>query len=82
MFKFLESLIRGTKPHAAATPPSRRLSFYWHFISQTPWPYVARLGTSWCAGGFWQVSEAQFSKTSNFGMGALPEAEIHHYTLE
>jgi ATP-binding cassette subfamily B multidrug efflux pump len=46
MFKFLESLIRGTRAHAAATPPSGLLSFYWHFISQTPWPYVAMLFTS------------------------------------
>ena len=46
MFRFLESLIRGTRPHAAATPPSGLLSFYWHFISQTPWPYVAMLVTS------------------------------------
>jgi ATP-binding cassette subfamily B multidrug efflux pump len=46
MFKFLESLIRGTQSHAAATPPSGLLSFYWHFIRQTPWPYVAMLITS------------------------------------
>ncbi len=46
MFRFLESIIRGTRAHAAATPPSGLLSFYWHFISQTPWPYVAMLFTS------------------------------------
>jgi ATP-binding cassette subfamily B multidrug efflux pump len=46
MFRFLESLIRGTRAHAAATPPSGLLSFYWHFISQTPWPYVAMVVTS------------------------------------
>jgi ATP-binding cassette subfamily B multidrug efflux pump len=46
MFRFLESLIRGTRAHAAKTPPSGLLSFYWHFISQTPWPYVAMIVTS------------------------------------
>ena len=46
MFRFLESLIRGTRAHAAATPPSGLLSFYWHFIGQTPWPYVAMVVTS------------------------------------
>ncbi|MGA8146661.1 MAG: ABC transporter ATP-binding protein [Gallionellaceae bacterium] len=48
MFRFLESLIRGTRAHAAATPPSGLLSFYWHFISQTPWPYAAMVVTSLC----------------------------------
>jgi ATP-binding cassette subfamily B multidrug efflux pump len=48
MFRFLESLIRGTRPHAAKTPPKSLLSFYWHFISQTPWPYVAMIVTSLC----------------------------------
>jgi len=46
MFRFLESLIRGTRAHAAATPPSGLLSFYWHFIGQTPWPYVVMVVTS------------------------------------
>ena len=46
MFRFLESLIRGTRAHAPVTPPSGLLSFYWHFISQTPWPYVAMIVTS------------------------------------
>ena len=46
MFKFLESLIRGTRAHEAKTPPAGLLSFYWHFIGQTPWPYVAMLITS------------------------------------
>ncbi len=46
MFRFLESLIRGTRAHAAVTPPKGLLSFYWHFIRQTPWPYVAMIGTS------------------------------------
>lgn len=48
MFKYLESLIRGTRPHAAITPPKALLSFYWHFIRQTPWPYVAMIVTSLC----------------------------------
>ncbi len=48
MFRFLESLIRGTRAHAAATPPSGLLSFYWHFIGQTPWPYAAMVVTSLC----------------------------------
>jgi len=46
MFRFLESLIRGTRAHAAKTPPSGLLAFYWHFIGQTPWPYLAMVGTS------------------------------------
>ncbi len=46
MFRFLETLIRGTRAHAAATPPGGLLSFYWHFIRQTPWPYVAMVVTS------------------------------------
>jgi ATP-binding cassette subfamily B multidrug efflux pump len=46
MFKFLESLIRGTRPHQAATPPGGLLAFYWHFIRQTPWPYLAMVATS------------------------------------
>jgi ATP-binding cassette subfamily B multidrug efflux pump len=46
MFRFLESLIRGTRAHAAITPPSGLLSFYWHFIRQTPWPYAAMVATS------------------------------------
>jgi ATP-binding cassette subfamily B multidrug efflux pump len=46
MFRFLESLIRGTRAHTAATPPSGLLAFYWHFIGQTPWPYVAMVFTS------------------------------------
>jgi ATP-binding cassette subfamily B multidrug efflux pump len=46
MFKFLESLIRGTRAHKAMTPPAGLLSFYWHFIRQTPWPYAAMLVTS------------------------------------
>lgn len=48
MFRFLESLIRGTRPHAATTPPGGLVSFYWHFISQTPWPYMAMVVTSLC----------------------------------
>jgi ATP-binding cassette, subfamily B, multidrug efflux pump len=46
MFKYLESLIRGTRTHAAITPPAGLLSFYWHFVRQTPWPYAAMLVTS------------------------------------
>jgi ATP-binding cassette subfamily B multidrug efflux pump len=46
MFRFLESFIRGTRAHAAVTPPSGLLSFYWHFIRQTPWPYAAMVFTS------------------------------------
>ncbi|MBI3480808.1 MAG: ABC transporter ATP-binding protein [Nitrosomonadales bacterium] len=46
MFRFLESLIRGTRAHAAVNPPSGLLSFYWHFIRQTPLPYVAMVLTS------------------------------------
>ena len=46
MFRFLESLIRGTRAHTAVTPPSGLLSFYWHFIGQTPWPYFAMVVTS------------------------------------
>ena len=46
MFRFLESLIRGTRAHAAVTPPGGLLSFYWHFIRQTPWPYAAMVVTS------------------------------------
>ena len=46
MFRFLETLIRGTRAHAAATPPGGLLAFYWHFIRQTPWPYVAMVVTS------------------------------------
>jgi ATP-binding cassette subfamily B multidrug efflux pump len=46
MFKFLESLIHGTRTHQATTPPVGLLSFYWHFIRQTPWPYTAMLVTS------------------------------------
>lgn len=46
MFRFLESLIRGTRPHSAVTPPNKLLPFYWHFIRQTPWPYAAMIGTS------------------------------------
>ena len=46
MFRFLESLIRGTRPHAEITPPSGLLAFYWHFIRQTPWPYAAMVVTS------------------------------------
>lgn len=48
MFNFLESLIRGTRAHKAETPPIELLSFYWHFIRQTPWPYVAMVATSLC----------------------------------
>ncbi len=48
MFRFLESLIRGTRPHAMVTPPGGLLSFYWHFIRQTPWPYLAMVVTSLC----------------------------------
>jgi ATP-binding cassette subfamily B multidrug efflux pump len=46
MFRFLESLIRGTRAHEAITPPETLLSFYWHFIRQTPLPYVAMICTS------------------------------------
>ena len=46
MFRFLESLIRGTRPHAAITPPETLMSFYWHFIRQTPVPYIAMICTS------------------------------------
>ncbi len=46
MFRFLESLIHGTRSHKATTPPVGLLSFYWHFIRQTPWPYAAMLVTS------------------------------------
>lgn len=48
MFSFLESLIRGTQSHAAATPPPRLMTFYWHFIRQTPVPYAAMVITSLC----------------------------------
>jgi ATP-binding cassette subfamily B multidrug efflux pump len=48
MFRFLESLIRGTRPHAGKTPPGGLVAFYWHFIGQTPWPYVAMVVTSLC----------------------------------
>jgi len=46
MFNFLESLIRGTRAHKAVTPPGGLLPFYWHFIGQTPWPYIAMVVTS------------------------------------
>jgi len=39
MFRFLESLIHGTRHSAKGTPPSGLLAFYWHFIGQTPWPF-------------------------------------------
>ena len=48
MFRFLESLIHGTRSHAAATPPGSLMTFYWHFIRQTPAPYAAMVATSLC----------------------------------
>ena len=48
MFRFLESLIRGTRSHNAIAPPGGLLTFYWHFIRQTPGPYAAMVITSLC----------------------------------
>ena len=48
MFKYLESLIQGTRAHQPVTPPAGLWSFYWHFIGQTPWPYAAMVMTSLC----------------------------------
>lgn len=46
MFTFLESLIRGTRTPGPAAPPAGLLAFYWHFVKQTKWPYMAMLVTS------------------------------------
>ncbi|WP_295452889.1 hypothetical protein [uncultured Thiodictyon sp.] len=46
MFNFLESLIRGTRTPGPGTPPPDLLAFYWHFIGQTPGPYLVMLLTS------------------------------------
>jgi ATP-binding cassette subfamily B multidrug efflux pump len=50
MFKFLESLIHGTRQPPQGTPPPGLLAFYWHFIGQTPWPFfgmvLASLGVA------------------------------------
>ncbi len=46
MFNFLESLIHGTRTPGPGTPPPGLLAFYWHFIGQTPGPYLAMLFTS------------------------------------
>ncbi len=48
MFRFLESLINGTKRHKPVTPPGSLLTFYWHFIRQTPLPYGIMVATSLC----------------------------------
>jgi ATP-binding cassette subfamily B multidrug efflux pump len=46
MFRFLESLIRGTRSPAAKSPPPGLLAFYWHFVSQTKGPYLAMAFTT------------------------------------
>ncbi len=45
MFKFLESLIHGTRAPGSQAPTGL-LGFYWHFIRQTKWPYLAMVVTS------------------------------------
>jgi ATP-binding cassette, subfamily B, multidrug efflux pump len=48
MFKFFESLIGdiSTPPEASSSgPPPGLMAFYWHFIKQTKWLYVAMLVT-------------------------------------
>lgn len=46
MFKFLESLIQGTRATEAKTPPPGLLAFYWHFVRQTKGPYLVMVLTS------------------------------------
>jgi ATP-binding cassette, subfamily B, multidrug efflux pump len=46
MFKFFESLIGNisTPPEASSSgPPPGLMAFYWHFVKQTKWLYVAML---------------------------------------
>jgi ATP-binding cassette, subfamily B, multidrug efflux pump len=48
MFKFFESLIGNisTPPEASSSgPPPGLMAFYWHFVKQTKWLYVAMLVT-------------------------------------
>jgi ATP-binding cassette, subfamily B, multidrug efflux pump len=46
MFKFFESLVGNisTPPEASSSgPPPGLMAFYWHFVKQTKWLYVAML---------------------------------------
>ncbi|KAF1020112.1 MAG: putative multidrug export ATP-binding/permease protein [Paracidovorax wautersii] len=45
MFRFLESLIQGTRSPSPHAPPARLGAFYWHFIGQTKGPYLAMVAT-------------------------------------
>ncbi|MFT4100909.1 MAG: ABC transporter ATP-binding protein [Burkholderiaceae bacterium] len=50
MFRFFESLIQGSRtPDATIAssegPPKRLLAFYWHFVRQTRWLYLAMFAT-------------------------------------
>jgi len=50
VFRFFETLIQGSRPPDAAIapsagPPKRLLAFYWHFVRQTRWLYVAMFAT-------------------------------------
>jgi ATP-binding cassette, subfamily B, multidrug efflux pump len=48
MFKFFETRVRNVDaPHDVSEtgPPPGLLAFYWHFVKQTKWLYLAMLGT-------------------------------------
>src|SRR5688572_6686349 len=46
MFKYLQSLIRGTASPGPGAPPPGLLAFYWHFVRQTKGLYALMFVTS------------------------------------
>ncbi|MBS7553760.1 ABC transporter ATP-binding protein [Ancylobacter dichloromethanicus] len=46
MFALFEKLVDPFHPAPVARPPEDLLAFYWHFVRQTGWVYVAALGAA------------------------------------
>jgi len=46
LFALFEKLVDSFHPMPIARPPEDLLAFYWHFVRQTGWVYVAALGAA------------------------------------
>jgi ATP-binding cassette subfamily B multidrug efflux pump len=46
IFAWFESLVDPFRPVPVARPPESLIAFYWHFVRQTGWVFVAALGAA------------------------------------
>ncbi|WP_324290689.1 ABC transporter ATP-binding protein [Ancylobacter sp. SL191] len=46
IFAWFESIIDPFRPAAITRPPESLLAFYWHFVRQTGWVFIAALGAA------------------------------------